>query len=1385
MAARIVSSMSEFNMGEDDWVEYSERFDMYLLANGVVDDNIKRAVFLSTIGSAAYKLLRSLVGEEVKNTSLADLSKAMKEHLKPAPNEIAERFRFFKRDRTSGESVNGYITELRRLSEHCDFKDELNTYLRDRFVCGLNSESVQQKLLATKDLTLEKALNTARSFESTSRDAKMIHGGGGASSIHQSEVSESESVHKLNQQQQQGRGKKETRECFRCGNEGHISWKCPYASLSCHRCGKVGHLEKKCRQEKKETTAWSGARAAPIRKVCSCNAARDSRVEKPEEFLSMDPLNLFKLQKSSSDPVMVEVQLNGRSVRMEVDTGAAVSVMSLPCYERVKGDGQTLQKSELKLKTYTGEIVSPEGVGEVVVEYQNQRLDLPITVVKGNVPNLMGRDWLSQLELKWEKLFPSSAPVQKLEEISQSAADLVKEFPEVFTEKLGCLRDFKVCIPVGEGAQPKFYKARPVPYAMRARVEEELDKLEQQGVWRRVQYSRWAAPIVPVLKNPKDPLGPLRICGDYKMTVNKAAPLDTYPIPSTVDQLAMLAGGDKFTKLDLSQAYQQLELEDSSMELLTINTHQGLYQPSRLQFGIHSATGIFQREMDRRLCKIPFTQARVDDILISGRNDAEHLSNLRAVLSKLKDAGLTLRMSKCMFMQEEVTYCGYVVSRRGIKPMPSNVEAVREAPAPTCITELRSFLGMVNYYNMYLPDMATSTEPLHHLLRKGVAWEWSSKCEAAFQKVKLMLCEAPLLVLFDMSKPIVVHCDASMYGVGAVLSHVMEDGSEQPVCFASRTLSTAERNYATVEKEGLALVYAVRKYHQFLFGNKFTMVTDHKPLLGLFAESCPLPARAAARVLRWALLLSAYDYELKYREGSRNGNADALSRLPLDARTGEFSQKIVSVAMMEMTKSPVTEAELRRGTRSDPVLGVVLQRIMEGGLDRETDERFKPYRRKMYELTTECGCILWGTRVVVPTMLRAKVLEELHEVHPGVVRMKALARSYVWWPGIDQDVESTVKHCQTCQTSQSRPAAAVAHPWEFPTRPWERLHMDHAGPMNGNTYLIVVDSYSKWPEIERVKSTDAKTTIAVLRKLFASHGIPRTIVSDNGPGFSSGELQQFFSRNGVQHIFSAPYHPSSNGQAERYVRVFKEMLRSLKEGDVQTKICRLLFQYRITPQTTTGQSPSELLMKRQMRSGLSLMRPDLDERVRRKQRDQQSGRGTRVFELGQNVLVTNFGGTAKWVQGVVEEILGSADFNVRLGDGRVVHRHVDQMVPYYGDLERPMEQVLSDPEAVVLQQPQPCTTQEPVTVTEDARALLVRDSPTMEPVESGALFVRDSPTVDPAESITEQRVSFSLPEPGSEDVPIRQRGQKALPERRPPSGRVRKRPGYLEDYVES
>ena len=294
------------------------------------------------------------------------------------------------------------------------------------------------------------------------------------------------------------------------------------------------------------------------------------------------------------------------------------------------------------------------------------------------------------------------------------------------------------------------------------------------------------------------------------------------------------------------------------------------------------------------------------------------------------------------------------------------------------------------------------TEPLHSLLRKEVKWSWTRSCGEAFTKLKRMLSEAPVLTHFDPALPIVVHCDASPYGLGCVLSHLMSDGTERPVSFVSRTLSAAERNYAHIEKEGLALVFAVKKFHEYLYGHQFTLVTDHKPLLGLFAEHKGLPSRSASRILRWALLLAAYNYKLEYRPGSQHGNADALSRLPLDFQSVDVSRPVFHVRMLEMDSSPVDEKELRTATRRDPVLSKLLCCVLKGWDRADSCPELAQFKMHADELSTEGGCVLWGSRVLVPQALQGRVLKMLHAVHPGSSRMKALARCYVWWPGMDQ-----------------------------------------------------------------------------------------------------------------------------------------------------------------------------------------------------------------------------------------------------------------------------------------------------------------------------------------------------------------------------------------------
>ena len=336
---------------------------------------------------------------------------------------------------------------------------------------------------------------------------------------------------------------------------------------------------------------------------------------------------------------------------------------------------------------------------------------------------------------------------------------------------------------------------------------------------------------------------------------------------------------------------------------------------------------------------------------------------------------------------------------------------------------------------------------------------------------------AELLVHFDPSKELILATDASDYGVGAALSHKVEGGAERPIGYMSRSLNAAERNYSIIEKEALAIIFGVKKFHQFLYGHPFAITTDHKPLEGLLNEKKGIPALAAPRIQRWALTLSAYEYKISYKAGQTNGNADGLSRLPLPEMPNSVPVPGETILLMEhLEGTPVHSGHIKEWTKRNPILSQVLGFTLEGWPSKNSSEELNPYFTKRTELSVEYGCILWGARVVVPPQGRSKVLTELHEAHPGESRMKVLARSYVWWPGMDQEIVKNVKSCDKCQSNQSAPAEAPLHPWELPGLPWSRIHIDYAAPYKGEMFFVVVDAYSKWLEVHRMRSIASTAT---------------------------------------------------------------------------------------------------------------------------------------------------------------------------------------------------------------------------------------------------------------------------------------------------------------------
>ncbi|GFT85779.1 uncharacterized protein K02A2.6 [Trichonephila clavipes] len=440
-----------------------------------------------------------------------------------------------------------------------------------------------------------------------------------------------------------------------------------------------------------------------------------------------------------------------------------------------------------------------------------------------------------------------------------------------------------------------------------------------------------------------------------------------------------------------------------------------------------------------------------------------------------------------------------------------------------------------------------------------------------------------------------------------------------------------------------------------IFGRRFTLITDHKPLIAIFGSKRGLPVLAATRLLHYALILQSFEFDIIFRKTIEHGNADFLSRLPKTSEELEVKDDITIFQMSQIEALPVTSKELRQETSKDIELGPLLRALREG----------KDLQGREAQYTIEDGCIMYGQRVCIPRKFRKNVLEELHAGHLGIVKMKAIARSFVYWKNIDNDIEEAAKNCVDCARYKADPPKSKVHYWEYPSMPWERIHVDFAGPIFEHTFFLIVDAHSKWLEVYPMKVTTTKKTIECLRNSFARFGLPRVLVSDNGSQFTSYEFQRFMHKNGVRHKTSAPFKPSSNGQAERYVATLKQSLRAMHkyEGTIQQKLSTFLMQYRKAPNVTTTLSPAMLFLKRDIRTRIDLLLPELKTKIQDKLRRDNFEFRDRKFDVGDRVAVRVYrAANTRWKFGTIVNQDGVLHYIIDV-QGTLVRRHVDQIHP--------------------------------------------------------------------------------------------------------------------------
>ncbi|XGW17401.1 hypothetical protein V3C99_002198 [Haemonchus contortus] len=670
--------------------------------------------------------------------------------------------------------------------------------------------------------------------------------------------------------------------------------------------------------------------------------------------------------------------------------------------------------------------------------------------------------------------------------------------------------------------------------------------------------------------------------------------------------------------------------------------------------------------------------AYLDDVIVTGRTLSEHNANLEALFSRIASYGFRVRIDKCHFVMNQLTYLGNVISAAGRRPDPKKIDAIAQMPRPKDAAQVRSFLGLINHYEAFVPKMRQLRAPLDALLKKGASFEWNSECETAFERAKEVLTSDLLLTHYDPKLPIIVAADASDYGIGAVISHRYPDGTEKAVYHASRSLTDAEKNYGQIEKEGLALVYAVRKFHRYIYGRHFILLTDHKPLLAIFGSKKGVPAYSANRLQRWRLTLLAYNFDIEYRNTNNFGQAEALSRLIAtqsppeeDVIIAKIARDINAIFHENVNRLPVTAKDVARATAEDDTLRQVLDHIAHNNRPKKPSSTIASYAHLRNDLSNKQGCLLFGSRIIIPRSLQPQTLKMLHEGHPGINRMKSLARSYVFWTRINEDLEKLVRTCTDCQEAAKSPVKNTLCSWPRPDSPWTGIHIDFAGPHEGISYLVIVDAFSKWPEVIPMTSTTTTATLRELNRLFAQFGFPHVIVSDNGTQFTSAEFQNFCRHRGIEHVRSPPFHPQSNGQVERFVDTFKRSLLKMKNhGPTLDALHTFLFTYRNTPCTASpnGRCPAENFLGRRLRNALDLLKPSEPAETSRNyqmeaQFNRRHGAKPRRFEPNDLVYARDFRSNQRtWIPGRIIRRHGRALYDVS-AQGAVWKRHINQLIP--------------------------------------------------------------------------------------------------------------------------
>ena len=1159
------------------------------------------------------------------------------------------------------ETVEDFMGRCKMQAQLCDFKaEEIEERLIEQLIAGTVHTDVQKELLCQdKDLTLGKAMQIAGKHEASLNHMKQL------AETQNTNIPGNSSVNAV----------QKTRKCQKCGTVHPAKPKsaCPAHGSTCFKCQKPNHWTKMCKAKTQGQHEQNEATKARAQQTYKRNDRRhkkfhyvqeDENEGDDEDFEEL----VFSEVTSSGDRrdeafAKIATRLPGKenvptSIIAKVDTGAQGNILPIRVFDAMKISPDKLIDTETVLTAYNGTRIPQRGVIELQCKYKDSGWHSErFYVAETTGPIILGLPSCRKLKLvSLNCAVQSSTPQPSLTadqtQIIRSTKDLVKCYPEQF-DRIGHFPG-KYHIVLDPYAEPIVHAPRKCPIHLRNELRAEMEKMVQDDIIRKMdEPTAWVSSLTYSRKSN----GQLRICLDPK-DLNRAIRRCHHKAPTLEELTHSFSGATVFSKLDAKNGYWAVELDEESQLLTTFNSPFGRYCYQRMPFGLVMSQDVYQSRIDQIVEQCPGVVGIADDMVVYGQSEKEHDRNLHKLMKVAKKSGLVFNSRKCEIKQPEIRFFGHVYDENGARPDPKKVEDIRALAIPQNKQQVQEFLGIVTYLAPFIPQLSKKTATIRDLLKKETDFQWNACHQEAFESVKEEISEETTLAYFDPHKTTTIQVDASSRGLGAAL---MQDG--RPIAFASKSLTETEQRYANIEREMLAVVFGCKRFHTYVYASEFIIESDHKPLETINKKNI---TAAPPRLQRMLLEIQGYDFQIRYKPGKEVMLADGLSRLPNKAKNKEINLDI-KIQYVQFTDEKMSE--LKRESARDPTLAALREIIVEGW-PRQRNElpeslrQFWPFRDEMSILDT---LVLKGERIFIPRNLRENILNRLHSSHQGVEKTRLRARTSVYWPSIDADIESLIKYCETCQEHQRTQQKETLIQHEVPTRPWEVLGTDLFFFEDEN-YLIIADYYSKFFFIRKISGQcTSQTVVNTTKQLFGEQGVPAKVISDNGRHFDSECYREFARQWEFKHVTSSPHFPQSNGLIERTIQTVKNTLKKCRDGKADPELALLCV--RTTPISNNLPSPAELLYCRRLKANLPVdlhnrnrNRDQVYEQLIKRQEHQKQYHDRAAKDLtpltqGQPVYVQHHRNNL-WEKGTIEKRREEPrSYDVTMPNGRTLRRN--------------------------------------------------------------------------------------------------------------------------------